>query len=140
MIKRIVRFFTAHVDGVLLGAISVLLLVGLLVLYSATGANPARITSQFVNIVVALAAMWIVANVSPQHLMRLALPVYVVGLALVVCVALFGDVANGARRWLHVGVTRIQPSEVMKIAMPLMLAWYFHRYEAGGRRPHYAVA
>ena len=140
MIRRIVRFFSAHVDGVLLGAVSVLLIVGLFVLYSASGANPARMTNQLVNIVVALAAMWIVANVTPQQLMRLALPMYVVGLALLICVALFGDVANGARRWLHVGVTRIQPSEIMKIAMPLMLAWYFDRHEASLKLYNYAVA
>ena len=62
--------------------------------------------------------------------MRIALPLYVLGLLLLVGVALFGEVANGARRWLNVGVTRIQPSEIMKIAVPLMLAWYFDRYEA----------
>ena len=52
---------------------------------------------------------------------------------LLVAVALFGDVVNGARRWLHIGVTRFQPSEMMKIAMPLMLAWYFHKHEAALR-------
>jgi rod shape determining protein RodA len=62
--------------------------------------------------------------------MRFAVPAYVVGLAFLVAVALFGDVVNGARRWLHVGVTRFQPSEMMKLALPLMLAWYFHRKES----------
>ncbi len=63
-------------------------------------------------------------------MMRLAVPAYVIGIALLVAVALFGDVVNGARRWLHVGVTRFQPSEMMKLALPLMLAWYFHRKES----------
>jgi rod shape determining protein RodA len=60
-----------------------------------------------------------------------------VGVLLLVCVALFGEVANGARRWLHVGITRIQPSELMKIAVPLAMAWYFDRYEASLRLSNY---
>jgi rod shape determining protein RodA len=72
--------------------------------------------------------------------MRLALPLYVLGVLLLVAVALFGDVVNGARRWLDIGVTRIQPSELMKIAVPLALAWYFNRYEATLRLFNYAFA
>jgi rod shape determining protein RodA len=71
--------------------------------------------------------------------MRLSVPVYAVGMLLLLGVALFGDIVNGARRWLHIGVTRIQPSEIMKIAVPLMLAWYFDRYEATLRLKNYAV-
>jgi rod shape determining protein RodA len=71
--------------------------------------------------------------------MRLSVPVYCVGLLLLLGVALFGEIVNGARRWLHIGVTRIQPSEIMKIAVPLMLAWYFDRYEATLRLKNYAV-
>jgi rod shape determining protein RodA len=78
--------------------------------------------------------------VPPHYLMRLALPAYLAGLALLLGVAVFGDVVNGARRWLHIGVTRIQPSELMKIAVPLMLAWYFNRYEATLKAQHYLVA
>ena len=72
--------------------------------------------------------------------MRFAVPAYVVGLVLLVMVALFGDVVNGARRWLHVGVTRFQPSEMMKLALPLMLAWYFHRRESTLRLRDFALA
>ena len=54
--------------------------------------------------------------------------------------ALFGDVVNGARRWLHVGVTRFQPSEMMKLALPLMLAWYFHKNESALRLRDFAIA
>jgi rod shape determining protein RodA len=66
--------------------------------------------------------------------------VYFVGLALLVAVALAGDVVNGARRWLHVGVTRFQPSEMMKLALPLMLAWYFHKNESALRLRDFAIA
>jgi len=67
-------------------------------------------------------------------------PAYLVGLGFLVAVALFGDVVNGARRWLHVGVTRFQPSEMMKLALPLMLAWYFHRRESTLRLRDFALA
>jgi rod shape determining protein RodA len=72
--------------------------------------------------------------------MRFAVPIYVVGLALLLAVTLFGEVVNGARRWLHVGVLRFQPSEMMKIAMPLMLAWYFQKREATLKMSDYLVA
>jgi len=72
--------------------------------------------------------------------MRFAVPAYVVGLGFLVAVALFGDVVNGARRWLHVGVTRFQPSEMMKLAVPLMLAWYFHRRESTLKLRDFALA
>jgi len=89
---------------------------------------------------IALGTMWVFANIPPQHLLRLALPLYILGVLLLVCVALFGEIANGARRWLHVGITRIQPSELMKIAVPLAMAWYFHRYEATLRLSNYVAA
>jgi rod shape determining protein RodA len=130
VIDRLFAYLGRHVDNYLLAAISALLVVGLLTLYSASGESFGRVGAQLLNIAVALTVMWLAANVPPHYLLRLALPVYVVGLLLLVGVALFGEVSNGARRWLHVGVTRIQPSELMKVAVPLALAWYFDRYEA----------
>ncbi len=116
------------------------MMVGLLIIYSASNQNLAHVLAQFVNMLVALAVMYLFANIPPQFLQRTALPLYVLGIVLLVCVALFGDVVNGARRWLHIGVTRIQPSELMKIALPLMLAWYFDRYEATLRVKNYLIA
>jgi rod shape determining protein RodA len=139
-IRRFTGFFTAHVDGLLLGSVLLLMGAGLIVLFSASNASYARVSGQLVNMLVALGIMWLVANIPPHYLMRLALPVYVVGLLLLFGVAAVGEVVNGARRWLHVGVTRIQPSELMKIAAPLMLAWYFDRYEATLRMKNYVVA
>ena len=131
--------FTDKIDGPLFALAFALLLLGLITLASAVH-DTARIGGQAVSILVALAAMWTVAQFQPQTLMRFALPAYALGLALLVTVALFGDVVNGARRWLDLGVTRIQPSEIMKIAMPLMLAWYFHKHEATLRLREYFVA
>jgi rod shape determining protein RodA len=72
--------------------------------------------------------------------MRLAVPLYMIGLMLLIGVALFGEIQNGARRWLNIGVTRIQPSELMKLAVPLMMAWYFDKHEVTLRLRDYAVA
>ena len=96
--------------------------------------------TQLRNMGLALTVMWVVANIPPQHLMRLALPLYVAGLALLISVALVGEVSHGARRWLHLGVGRIQPSELMKVAIPLTLAWYFHRNAGASRVRDYALA
>ena len=130
MINRLIAYLSRHVDSYLLAAVVALLLVGLITLYSASGESLGRVAAQLANIAVALAIMWAAAKIPPHYLLRLALPVYLVGLVLLVLVALFGEVVNGARRWLSLGVTRIQPSELMKIAVPLALAWYFDRYEA----------
>lgn len=130
-----------RLDGPLMAAIVILVALGVAVIYSASGAQTFdRALGQLRNFAVALAVMWIVANIQPQQLMRLALPIYVVGLTLLVCVALFGEIRNGARRWLSLGFTTIQPSEIMKIGVPLALAWYFHKREEGLRARDYALA
>lgn len=140
MIRHLLLRLVKHVDGFLLAAVSAQILLGLMVLYSASGQSLDKVSSQMANIMVAASVMWLVANVPPQHIMRLAVPMYAIGLLLLIGVALFGDVSHGARRWLHIGVTRIQPSELMKIAMPLMLAWYFDKYEGSLRLKDFAVA
>src|SRR6516164_8508246 len=118
------------VDTLLMAAAIALVGVGLVTLFSATEQNFARVTSQAAALGFALVLMWIVANVSPQQLARIALPLYAVSILLLVAVAVGGTVVNGARRWLNLGVSRFQPSELMKIALPLMLAWYFQKREA----------
>ena len=140
MIRRILRYAFSHLDLPLLSIVSLLMLIGLAVLYSASGENPARIGSQAGNIVVALLLMWAIANVPPERLMRFAVPIYILGLILLLGVMGFGEVSKGARRWLDLGVTRIQPSELMKLAVPLLLAWYFDRYEETLRLKNFVVA
>jgi rod shape determining protein RodA len=133
------RFF-AHIDRQLLLGISLLLLTSLLVLYSADNASWDRPLSQVRNILVAFACMWVVANLPLHYLMRTAVPVYVLGLLLLIAVALFGEISHGARRWLNLGVMTIQPSELMKIGVPLMMAWYFERHEATLTLKNYFIA
>ena len=141
MISRVFEFLSRRIDGPLMAAIALTLALGVTVVYSASGGSSFdRAMGQGRNLAVAFAALWILAHIHPQLLMRLAAPLYITGLALLVGVALFGDVRNGARRWLSLGFTTIQPSEVMKIAVPLVLAWYFHRREEGLRLRDFAVA
>jgi rod shape determining protein RodA len=127
----------APIDGPLMGFTGLLLLVATIAMASA---SPDRMVAQFINLGVALTVMRIVAQTPPQRLMHLALPIYVLGLLLLIAVALFGDISKGARRWLNLGFMRIQPSELMKIAMPLMLAWYFQKHESMLRLKDYFVA
>lgn len=125
--SKIWHFMTRYLDNFLLAGIILLMLTGLIVLYSATGGNPAKLTSQLINMAVALVVMWTVAYIPLQTIMRIALPLYLFGIALLIAVALFGEIHNGARRWLNLGITRIQPSELLKIAVPLMMAWYLDK-------------
>ena len=138
-IRRAGRFVAEHVDQPLLGAVLLLMITGLFVLFSASNQSIPRVSAQVVNMTVALGVMWIFANIPPHYLMRLSVPVYILGILLLLGVAFFGEIVNGARRWLDLGITRIQPSELMKIAVPLMLAWYFDRYEATLRLKNYVV-
>ena len=140
VIRRIARVLTTHLDSQLLVLLLLLLTVGLTTIYSGSNQSIARVSSQVANIMIALGVLYVFANIPPHYLMRIALPLYVLGVLLLVCVALFGDIVNGARRWLYIGVTRIQPSELMKIAVPLMLAWYFDRYEATLKLKNYIIA
>jgi len=139
-IRRVARSSVDGIDATLLTIALMLTGLGVATLYSASYESPERVISQLRHLAVALVAMWLVARMPLQLMMRSALPVYLAGMLLLVCVALFGDVVNGARRWLSVGGMRFQPSEMMKIAMPLMLAWYFHRNEANVRRHNFVVA
>lgn len=138
--RLLFRRATAHLDNILFGLLLLTLLVGLLVLYSASGMSIEKTSGQLVNILISLACLWLFANLPPQHLQRVAVPLYILGMLLLVGVALFGDVSHGAKRWLNLGVTRIQPSELMRIAVPIMLAWYFARREESLRLADYAFA
>lgn len=140
MINRMFERLKKYIDPFLMGCIFFTCIVGLFVLYSASGGSFDRVISQLVNILAALTIMWIAANTSPHYLERIALPLFILGLLMLVGVALFGEISHGARRWLHIGVARIQPSELMKIAVPMMLAWYFSKREESLRWLDYAVA
>ncbi|MFY0990363.1 rod shape-determining protein RodA [Halomonas sp. C05BenzN] len=130
----------AHLDPWLLGMLLILMLAGLMVLYSATGQRLEAVIAQGIRFGVALVVMLLLAQLSPTTLLRWALPVYVVGLLMLVAVELVGDMGMGAQRWLVIpGVIRFQPSELMKLAMPLMVAAYLSRRELPPRLRDLAV-
>ena len=128
-----------HLDGILLTLVLLLLGVSLAVVASASGQSPARISGHLINIGLALGVMVVMANVPPHLLSKVGLPLYVAGVVLLIGVALFGEIRNGSRRWLNLGFMAFQPSELLKLALPLMLAWYFQRNEAVLRAKHYLV-
>jgi len=130
----------AHVDVPLFLITLTIMLFGLSTVYSATYDGSNRTAAQMMNMLLGLSVMWGVAQLPPQKLMRFGVPLYVLGVVLLVLVYLFGIKVNGSKRWLSIGITRIQPSEILKIAMPLMLAWYFHKHEAALKLRHYVVA
>ena len=125
-------------DGPLAFAVFVLACAGLLIMYSSGYDHGTRFVDHARNMLIAGAILFVVAQVPPQRLMTLAVPLYTLGVALLIAVAIFGITKKGARRWLNVGVT-IQPSEILKIAVPLMLAWWFQRREGQLRPLDFAV-
>ena len=131
---------TAHIDPPLMTIAMLLMGIGFLTVFSATYDTQNRLMAQMLNMSVAFVLMWLLSQVAPQKLMRFAIPLYIGGLVLLILVWAVGIKVNGARRWLNIGVTRIQPSEVMKIAMPLMLAWYYHKHDEAIRFKHHLVA
>ncbi len=129
---RILPLFKGF-DVPLMLAVLMLAAAGLLTMYSSGYDHGTRFEDHGRNMLIAAAIMFFAAQVPPQRWLRLAVPLYALGLALLVAVAFFGITKKGATRWLNVGVT-IQPSEILKIAMPLMLAWWFQKRE-GQLRP-----
>jgi len=135
--RNLLRAFLRPIDPPLMLLLTALLGFAFVVMMSA---SPERVPSLQANTLVALTAMWVTARLPPQRLLSLALPLYALGVLLLVAVDLFGETSKGATRWLNIGVTRIQPSELMKIAMPLMLAWYFQQREGQIRVREFIVA
>jgi rod shape determining protein RodA len=126
-------------DGPLAFAVFLLACAGLVAMYSAGFDHGTRFVDHGRNMLIAGFVMFVVAQVPPQRLMGLAVPLYTVGIALLVAVALYGITKKGAKRWIDLGVV-IQPSEILKIATPLMLAWWFQKREGSLRRFDFAVA
>jgi len=128
------------IDWPLMVILFLLASAGLVVMHSAVGGTDWRFADQVRNFAVALAAMWIVAMIPPHIIIRLAVPIYVLGVLLLLGVMFFGETSKGATRWLNLGLTRIQPSEIMKIAAPLILVWYFQSREGSVRVLDFFIA
>jgi rod shape determining protein RodA len=136
--RRLLPVFQGF-DGFLAFAVLLLACAGMLTMYSSGYDHGTRFVDHGRNMLLAAFIMFVVAQVPPQRLMVAAVPIYTLGVALLVAVALFGVIKGGSRRWLYIG-TQIQPSELMKIAMPLMLAWFFQREQGHIRWQTYIIA
>ena len=136
--QRIAPWFSGF-DGALAFAVFMLACAGLLTMYSSGYDHGTRFEDHGRNMLLAGVILFVVAQIPPQRLMALAVPLYLLGVSLLIAVAIFGVTKKGARRWLNVGIT-IQPSEILKIAMPLMLAWWFQKREGQLRPLDFAVA
>lgn len=127
-------------DAPLFVALLLLAALGLVTMYSAGYDHGTRFVDHGRNMLLALAVLFVVSQVPPQKLQQLAVPLYTIGVALLIATALFGITRKGATRWLNVGVLVIQPSEILKIAMPLMLAWWFQKREGQLRVSDFVIA
>jgi len=113
-----------HLDIPLLIGILALLILGLFIVYSASGQDISVVYRKMRSIGVALTFMFIVAQIPPLFYRKWAVPVFVLGLLMLIAVLLFGHVGKGAQRWLDLGFIKFQPSEIMKLVVPIMIAWF----------------
>ena len=138
LLQRVLPLFRGF-DGWLVAIVLMLAGVGLVAMYSAGYDHGTRFVDHGRNMLIAAGILFLVAQVPPQRIMAFAVPLYLAGVVLLVAVALFGITKKGAQRWVNVGIV-IQPSEILKIAMPLMLAWWFQRREGQLRPLDFVVA
>ena len=138
-LKYGIRYLTAF-DWPLLALLVLMTVLGLTVMHSAVGGTDWRFADQARNFLIAFVAMWIAASIPPPVLLRLSPYVYIFGVILLLGVEFFGETSKGATRWLDLGVVRIQPSEMLKITVPMMLAWYFHKNQGNLRVRDFFVA
>src|ERR1700737_1794168 len=114
-------------DGPLTGVLAIIVCIGILVVYSASGQNLKMVEHHVVNIGIAVTALLPLAKLATPQYLRLFAPIaYVIGVLLLIVVDVTGHIGKGAQRWLDVGFMRFQPSEIMKLAVPMMCAWYLH--------------
>jgi rod shape determining protein RodA len=139
LLQRVVPFLRGF-DWPLLAIILFMAALGLTTMYSVGFDHGSRFAQHSRNMLIGAGVMLVFSQIPPQRLMSLALPVYLVGVVLLVGVEVAGIERKGAQRWLDIGVTVIQPSELMKIAMPMMLAWWFHRREGLLKAADFVVA
>jgi rod shape determining protein RodA len=135
-----VRRYVMVFDGTMIVALALIVLISVATMYSAAFDFPGRLTGHPRTLGVAVGVMWAFALVPPPVLMRAAVPIYTIGILLLIAVATFGVINKGAQRWLDIGITRIQPSELLKIATPMMLAWFFQQREGALRWYDFAIA
>jgi rod shape determining protein RodA len=129
-----------HIDAPLLFGLLTLMVLGLFVLYSAGGQDMAIIYRQIVRLGIALAVMTLIAQIPPLSYQKWAVPMFVIGIIMLTSVLLFGHVGKGAQRWLDLGFMRFQPSEIMKLIVPIMVAWFIAQYPLPAKLHNIVIA
>lgn len=129
-----------HIDGKLLGYLLLLIAAGSIILYSASNQNPAMMIRQFMRLSIAFSALFIFAQIPPHKYQAWTPWLYTIGLSLLIAVMLIGKIGKGAQRWLDLGFIRFQPSELMKLAVPMMVAWYLSNKPLPASKKSLAIA
>ncbi|MRN39112.1 rod shape-determining protein RodA [Neisseria sp. N95_16] len=137
--KKIKQTVWAPIDPWLFFAMLAVYIMSLFLLYSADGQEFGQLENKTLHTVIGFILLWVVAQVPPKTIAKWALPIYAVGVVLLIGVEVAGVTVNGSTRWLDLGI-RIQPSEIMKIGLPMMVAWFFQRFEGRLRWWHYLAA
>jgi len=140
LFQKIKRIVWSPMDPWLFYAMLAIYIMSLFLLYSADGQQIGQLENKTLHTVLGFMLLWLIARTRPQILSNFALPMYAIGVVLLLGVHFFGITVNGSTRWLNIGIGRIQPSEIMKIALPMMVAWYFQRYDTDLRWYHYLGA
>lgn len=134
------QFLWEPMDGWLFATMMAVYVMSMFLLYSADGRDIGRLESKTLHTIFGFALLLTLARIRPQTLSNFAPPAYLLGILLLLGVEFFGITVNGSTRWLNLGFARLQPSEIMKIALPMMVAWFFQRYEMNLRWYHYVGA
>lgn len=129
-----------HVDLPLLIGIVCLMILGLFVVYSAGGQELDIVIRQSIRLGIALVVMLVIAQIPPMSYQKWAVPMFILGLLLLVSVLLFGHIGKGAQRWLDLGFMKFQPSEIMKLIVPITIAWYVSQYDLPAKMSHIVIA
>ncbi|KLT72094.1 ADP-ribosylglycohydrolase [Neisseria arctica] len=140
LFQKIKRMIWQPMDAWLFYAMLIIYIMSLFLLYSADGQEIGQLENKTLHTVLGFALLWTIARIRPQILANFAPPAYIAGVILLLGVHFFGITVNGSTRWLNIGIGRIQPSEIMKIALPMMVAWYLQKYELSLRWYHYIGA
>ena len=131
--------YKVHIDFPLLAGLLALMCISLIVVYSASGQSIAMVKRQSINMAASLSALVIVAQFTPAFLRRWAFPLFIVGIGLLVATLAFGHVGKGAQRWIDFGFAKFQPSEAMKLILPVMVAHYITRYALPATLKHVTI-
>jgi rod shape determining protein RodA len=132
-------FDILKIEPTLMFLLLFLAFIGLAVLYSASGQSVDMLLRQVIRLSFAFLVLLIVAQISPQYLKLISPWVYLAGIVMLLLVLLIGDVSKGAQRWLNLYFFKLQPSEWMKIAIPMILAWYVHNKQFPLKILHFLV-